>query len=276
MRTPVRLDRGLLLGLALLALAGCDGGIYVRGIVRDANGQPVPGARVRLERGEGGRNFERTTEASGCFFLGGVVAPGSYDYDLRVEAPGFQPAAGKARTLEENRRIVTLEAEGSGQKSRIEKTAEEIVCPDVLAGLEDCRLEEPAIPEDWQTVADETRRVGLRLPPGFRPVPAAKGAVFQDGQVWEDGNRRVTVFLGNRGPKSFEELRGRRCLTRSDAYPMLLVDGTGEAHPAVLAWIPNEEGPYDIRVQASSGDPRDRELLLTIAQNAERLARVIP
>ena len=45
---------------------------------------------------------------------------------------------------------------------------------------------------------------------------------------------------------------------------------------AVLAWIPNEEGPYDIMVQASSGNPRDRELLLTIAQTAEKLARHVP
>ena len=271
----MRLDRGLLLGLALLALAGCDGGIYVRGIVRDAKGQPVPGARVLLERGEA-RKFEKTAEASGCFYIGGVVAPGDYEYNLHVEVPGYRPAVGTARTLEENRVVVTLEPEGSARESRIEKTAEEIDCPDVLAGFDDCGLENLVIPEDWQSIADETRRAGLRLPPGFRPVPAAKGAVFQDGQTWEDGGRRVTLFLGNWGPRSFEQRPGRWCLTRSDAYPMLLVDGTGEAHPAVLAWIPNEEGPYDIMVQASSGDPRDRELLLTIAKTIERMARIVP
>lgn len=272
----MRLDRGFLLGLALLALVGCDGSIHVDGIIRDASGQPAPGARVQLERGEKAWRFEETAEASGCFFIGGVVAPGDYEYNLHVEAPGYRPAVGTARTVEENRVVVTLAPEGSGRESRIEKTTDEIICPDVLAGLDDCGLENPVIPVDWQSVADETRRAGLRLPPGFRPMPAAKGAVFQDGQSWEDGGRRVTVFLGNWGPRSFVEHPGRRCLTRGDTYPMFLVDGTGEAHPAVLAWIPNEEGPYDIMVQASSGDPRDREILLTITQTVERMARIVP
>lgn len=273
----MRLDRCLLLGIALLSLLGCDGDIHVRGIIRDASGQPVPDARILLERGEKAWKFDETGEASGCFSIGGVVAPGDYEYNLHVEAPGYRPAVGTARTIvDENRVIVTLEPEGSERESRIEKTTEEIVCPDVLAGLDDCGMENPVIPEDWQSVADETRRAGLHLPAGFRPMPAAKGAVFQDGQAWEDGGRRVTVFLGNWGPRSFEKHPGRRCVTRSGSDPMFLVDGTGEAHPAVLAWIPNEEGPYDIMVRVSSGDPRDRKLLLTIAQTVERLARMVP
>ena len=79
--------RSLIL-FAALFLVACDGGIFVRGVVRDPAGNPMSGVRVFLERMDE-RRFEGKTDAAGCFHLGGTAAPGRYDFNFVVEADGF-------------------------------------------------------------------------------------------------------------------------------------------------------------------------------------------
>ena len=70
----------------------------VRGVVRDADGEPLPGARVALtvyEREDGPRAV--TTGEDGGWAVT-RLAPGLYD--LRIEAPGHLPAEGWVRVPE--------------------------------------------------------------------------------------------------------------------------------------------------------------------------------
>jgi len=83
-----------LLCFAAALSSGCDGGIYTNGRVTDFEGRPIEGANILLERGHGW-TFDATTDRDGCFYLGGVTAPGHYDYLLHVEASGHKSAIGK-------------------------------------------------------------------------------------------------------------------------------------------------------------------------------------
>src|SRR2546423_1169185 len=64
--------------LSAAVLAGCDGGVFATGRVVDVKRQPISGARILLSRGEHSREFKATTTDTGCFNLGGTVAPGKY------------------------------------------------------------------------------------------------------------------------------------------------------------------------------------------------------
>lgn len=55
-----------LISLALLLLLACDGTVYVRGVVHNAPGNAISGARVYLER-ERDRRFQVETDAERCF-----------------------------------------------------------------------------------------------------------------------------------------------------------------------------------------------------------------
>jgi hypothetical protein len=96
-----------LLCLAAVSSSGCDGGIYSHGRVTDFEGRPIEGANILLEHAHGW-TFKATTDRDGCFGVGGVTAPGHFDYLLHVEASGHQSAAGKVRTLERNYVTIVL------------------------------------------------------------------------------------------------------------------------------------------------------------------------
>jgi hypothetical protein len=79
--------------LALSAfIAGCDGGVFVNGGVVDSQHRPIAGAEIILDREGDSRTFEDTSDRTGCFDIGGTVAPGRYDYKLHVRARGFKEA----------------------------------------------------------------------------------------------------------------------------------------------------------------------------------------
>jgi hypothetical protein len=78
-----------------IVASGCDGGIRVRGQVVDTAGAPISTARIHLEPARNGRRFDDgTTSDDGCFSIGHVVAPGRYNYLVRITAPGFKPVEG--------------------------------------------------------------------------------------------------------------------------------------------------------------------------------------
>jgi len=100
--------------VAFLALCGCDGGIYVRGVVRDPSGGAIPKARVSIL--EVGR--DQATDEEGCFNVGGLTAPGRRDYSLTVSAPGYKLATAKLRSGKDPL-AVTLQPEGSAGESAV-------------------------------------------------------------------------------------------------------------------------------------------------------------
>ncbi len=67
-----------LLALAVV-LGGCDGSIGLIGRVLSPAGEPVAGATVTLGRPGTSVGFEESTDAAGCFRIGGMVAPGKQD-----------------------------------------------------------------------------------------------------------------------------------------------------------------------------------------------------
>jgi hypothetical protein len=107
------------LSILLLSLAGCDGGIWVRGIVVTPEGAAIHGAHVTVSKQSNGRSFSDTSSSSGCFHAGGTTAPGKYDYTLHVEAPGWKPAEGFIRTLRNNYVVVKLQPSGEARESEL-------------------------------------------------------------------------------------------------------------------------------------------------------------
>ncbi len=87
---PVQRSPSGLLVPALLILFGaaCDGGVQVRGLVRDARHQPIAGATIRLDLQTKSHRYQRTgqTRANGCFFYGMVLPPSRFDVRLRALA----------------------------------------------------------------------------------------------------------------------------------------------------------------------------------------------
>ena len=104
-------DRSILtiVVVASIAAAGCDGAIRVRGRVVDAAGEPVSTARIHLSPPRDGRQFEDSVTPEGCFSIRRVVAPGRYNYTVRITAQGFKPVQDVLPTNEDTRAIVVLQ-----------------------------------------------------------------------------------------------------------------------------------------------------------------------
>jgi Carboxypeptidase regulatory-like domain len=108
----MRTDRVVLIIVIVasaIAAAGCDGAIRVRGRVVDAAGGPISTARIHLAPVRDGRQFDDVVTSDGCFTLQRVVAPGRYNYTVRITAPGFKPVQDVLPTNEHNRAIVVLQ-----------------------------------------------------------------------------------------------------------------------------------------------------------------------
>jgi hypothetical protein len=78
-----------------------------------------------MENGDGWR-FEASTDPTGCFTAGGVVATGRYKYRLVVEATGYEPARTKVSTgtMGTGGIVIVLASKGSGGQSRAEEVSE--------------------------------------------------------------------------------------------------------------------------------------------------------
>ena len=117
----------------LIFTAGCDGSIGVRGRILDAHGEPILAAATELGRSEDSFAFEAKTGASGCFELGGLVAPGERDYLLTVSAPGYKPFEGTFRSVGEYAVLVHLAAEEAGTASAVNRLSTEEPAPELHA-----------------------------------------------------------------------------------------------------------------------------------------------
>jgi len=78
-----------------LILAGCDGLVYVKGMVRNPNGEPVAGAKVHVT--DMTQYWYTESDANGCFQAGGTTAPTHSTEPLRIVAPGYKNASAKVR-----------------------------------------------------------------------------------------------------------------------------------------------------------------------------------
>jgi hypothetical protein len=91
---------GVLLGA--IALAGCDGGVHLSARVVDSEGRPIAGALAALQKDSSPPEFEGTSEKSGCLSVGGLTAPGKYNFTLMVHAPGYKELNLQVPTIERN------------------------------------------------------------------------------------------------------------------------------------------------------------------------------
>jgi hypothetical protein len=114
--------KGLFLVLVVLVLTGCpfmlpaDGGVRASGVVRDAAGNPVAGAEVRLLASS--RSKPEATGADGRFHVSELVAPGRYYVPLVISAAGFKSLHLSIPTLTNNHVVATLEALDSARESQ--------------------------------------------------------------------------------------------------------------------------------------------------------------
>jgi hypothetical protein len=75
--------------LFVLALSvSCDGGVFVRALVRDPRSVPIDAAEVMIKAPR--REMKGLTDAHGCISVGGLVAPGRYKLPLVVSAAGYK------------------------------------------------------------------------------------------------------------------------------------------------------------------------------------------
>ena len=70
-------------------LLGCDGATFVRGVVRDSEGKPIPEANVKLTAG--GITRETKSMDDGEFEVGGTHAPFRVQLTLSVTKAGYKP-----------------------------------------------------------------------------------------------------------------------------------------------------------------------------------------
>lgn len=73
---------------SLLVVAGCDGTFGAHGLVVDAKGTPVAGARVST------RDKSRETDEFGCFDVFEITDWRKHLMPFRVEAPGLKEIVG--------------------------------------------------------------------------------------------------------------------------------------------------------------------------------------
>jgi tetratricopeptide (TPR) repeat protein len=120
-----------LAGVALLALsialpAAAQSTGMVKGIVKDAQGQPVEGAKVSIEMAEGvNRRFETKSNKKGEFVQIGLP-PGSYNVSAEKEKQGSAPVNTRVRigTPSEVNLVIGANAGAAASKEAAAKTAE--------------------------------------------------------------------------------------------------------------------------------------------------------
>ena len=72
-------------------MAGCDGGFHMSAQVVDADGAPILGATAAASREKSPAEFTEIADKAGCLSLGGLTAPGNYNFQVNISAPGFKP-----------------------------------------------------------------------------------------------------------------------------------------------------------------------------------------
>jgi len=135
MHRPTHRGAWQFIPLALsLILAGCDGFVAVRGVVRNPRGEPVAGAKIHVTDITT-QHWYTESDANGCFNASGATAGrGPSSEPLTVVAPGYKKASAKVRTAgTQNHVIVTLVPSDSQGASRIQ-----ILTPENDKDLQPC------------------------------------------------------------------------------------------------------------------------------------------
>lgn len=116
-----------------LVLAGCDGLVYVRGVVRNPKGEPIAGAKIHVT--DMTQYWYAESDANGCFHAGGTTAPTHSKEPLRIVAPGYKNASAKVRAAGTGNIVnVTLVPSDSQGASRIQ-----LLTPKSDKDLEPCK-----------------------------------------------------------------------------------------------------------------------------------------
>ena len=87
----------------------------------DAAGEPSPLLGFTFHRRDG-RRFDDSVTPEGCFTIRRVVAPGRYNYTVRITAPGFKPVQDVVPTNEDNRAIIVLQPMTESSQSSLAKS----------------------------------------------------------------------------------------------------------------------------------------------------------
>lgn len=102
----------------LLASVGCDGLVKARVKVVSTQREAIPDALIRHER-SADHPVARFTDAKGCAFFSGVVAPVRH-VAVTVGKPGYQTHSFRLRTGQDNCLLVRLAAEGENGTSALD------------------------------------------------------------------------------------------------------------------------------------------------------------
>lgn len=76
--------------------------------VVDADGNPISGVSAEASREKSPSEFTATTNKSGCLSLGGLTAPGNYDFHVAFSAPGYKPFQVSIPTIQANNLRIVL------------------------------------------------------------------------------------------------------------------------------------------------------------------------
>jgi hypothetical protein len=107
--------------LLLVALVGCDGFVQARVKVLSTAGEAIPDALIRLERSTD-HDLARLTDAKGCAYFSGVVAP-VRQVAVSIGKADYESHSLKLRTMQENCLVVHLAQEGGKGNGSIEALA---------------------------------------------------------------------------------------------------------------------------------------------------------
>lgn len=147
MSAALSVSTRLLVSLVLLALALAPtsySAIAQNGILRDAAGKPVAGAKITLRASTGDRTYEARTSANGAFVFAGVVAG---TYTLAAESAGKtwtaakpvviaeDSAANLELTLSAQDQTLGVAAAGAAQEAAKKGTGGEHLSSEEVSGL---------------------------------------------------------------------------------------------------------------------------------------------
>ncbi len=109
-RSMSRVTRWLAVACAASAIAcTCDGATFVRGVVKDTQGRPVPGASIRLVYRDGTTAGSTESKRDGSYTVGATHAPLLFGtFRLRVTKDGYGEASVDCPASRLSHRDVTL------------------------------------------------------------------------------------------------------------------------------------------------------------------------
>jgi hypothetical protein len=117
--------RLLLFAAAVPLIAQGCATVFVRGVVRDAAGEPVGNASLQITSAQTGKLLAAgVTDGGGCFHLLVRAPEGEKSFALDASAPGYKPAT-YTMDLESHIVLTNLAAISSGQPSRIRRLSYE-------------------------------------------------------------------------------------------------------------------------------------------------------